>query len=122
MAVKSPSATPTAIGSAVRQLYMHTLAAGSPKDDMTTVVRLIEGWAGLYEMTPDHNPLLGEDAETRGLFVAAGFSGHGLMMSPATGKVMSELIRLGRSETVDVSPLAPDRFARGAPYHDGALI
>ena len=85
-------------------------------------LRLIEGWAGLYEMTPDHNPLLGEHAETPGLFVAAGFSGHGLMMSPATGKVMSELIRLGRADTVDVSPLAPDRFARGAPFYDGALI
>ncbi|MBV8167886.1 MAG: NAD(P)-dependent oxidoreductase [Alphaproteobacteria bacterium] len=37
---------PSWVGSAVRQLYLHTLAAGSPKDDMTTVVRLIEGWAG----------------------------------------------------------------------------
>ena len=85
-------------------------------------LRLIEGWSGLYEMTPDHHPLLGEHPEVRGLFVAAGFSGHGLMMSPATGKVMSEMIRTGRAETVDVSPLAIDRFARNAPFVDAAMI
>jgi glycine/D-amino acid oxidase-like deaminating enzyme len=84
-------------------------------------LKLIEGWAGLYEMTPDHNPLIGRH-ELEGLWVAAGFSGHGLMMSPAIGQAMSELIRLGRAATVDVAPLAVDRFARGAPLHDGALI
>src|SRR5882672_9432536 len=72
--------------------------------------------------TPDHNPLLGEHPDRPGLFVAAGFSGHGLMMSPATGKVMSELIRTGRPETVDVTPLAIDRFARNAPFYDAAMI
>ena len=99
--------------------YFPTLVARLPR---FRDLRLIEGWAGLYEMTPDHNPLLGEWPELPGFFIAAGFSGHGLMMSPATGKVMSELIRLGRAQTVDVSPLAPDRFARNAPFHDGALI
>jgi len=85
-------------------------------------LRVIEGWAGLYEMTPDHNALLGEHPALGGFYVAAGFSGHGLMMSPATGKVMSELIRTGRAETVDIAPLAPDRFARHAPFHDAAMI
>jgi glycine/D-amino acid oxidase-like deaminating enzyme len=99
--------------------FLPTLVRRMPR---FRALRLIEGWAGLYEMTPDHNPLLGEHEAVRGLFVAAGFSGHGLMMSPATGKVMSELIRLGRAETVDVSPLSPDRFAHGAPFYDGALI
>jgi FAD-dependent oxidoreductase domain-containing protein 1 len=85
-------------------------------------LRDVEGWAGLYEMTPDHNPVLGEHPALRGFFFANGFSGHGLMMSPATGKIVSELVRLGRSETFDVSIFAPDRFARGALVHDAATI
>jgi FAD-dependent oxidoreductase domain-containing protein 1 len=82
----------------------------------------VEGWAGLYEMTPDHNPVLGEHPALRGLIFATGFSGHGLMMSPATGKIVSEIIRLGRSVTFDVSIFAPDRFERGALVHDAATI
>lgn len=82
----------------------------------------VHGWAGLYEMTPDHNPVLGEHPERPGLVFAAGFSGHGLMMSPATGVIVSEMIRLGRSDTFDVSIFAPDRFARGALVHDAATI
>ena len=85
-------------------------------------VRLVEGWAGLYEMTPDHNPMIGEHPGLRGFFTANGFSGHGLMMAPATGKVLSELIRLGRAETIDVSDLSIERFARGALFWDEAMI
>jgi glycine/D-amino acid oxidase-like deaminating enzyme len=81
-----------------------------------------EGWAGLYEMTPDHNPVLGEHPRVGGLIFANGFSGHGLMMSPATGKIVSEMVRLAASETFDVSVLAPDRFERGALVHDEATI
>lgn len=85
-------------------------------------VRLVEGWAGLYEMTPDHNPMIGEHPQLKGFFMANGFSGHGLMMAPATGKVVSELIRTGRAETVDVSDLSIDRFARGELFWDEAMI
>ena len=82
----------------------------------------VEGWAGLYEMTPDHNPVIGVHPALRGFIFASGFSGHGLMMSPATGKIVSEIVRLGRSETFDVSIFAPDRFERGALVHDAATI
>jgi FAD-dependent oxidoreductase domain-containing protein 1 len=85
-------------------------------------LRDIEGWAGLYEMTPDHNPVLGEHPSLRGFIFANGFSGHGLMMSPATGKIVSELVRTGRSDTFDVSIFAPDRFERGALVRDAATI
>ena len=85
-------------------------------------LRDVEGWAGLYEMTPDHNPVLGEHPALRGLIFASGFSGHGLMMSPATGKIVSEIIRTGRSRTFDISIFAPDRFERGALVHDAATI
>ena len=85
-------------------------------------LRDVQGWAGLYEMTPDHNPVFGEHPALRGLIFANGFSGHGLMMSPATGKIVSEMIRLGRSETFDVGIFAPDRFDRRALVHDAATI
>jgi FAD-dependent oxidoreductase domain-containing protein 1 len=82
----------------------------------------VHGWAGHYEMTPDHNPVLGEHPALGGFIVASGFSGHGLMMSPATGLVVSELVRLGESRTFDILPFAVDRFARGALVRDGATI
>jgi FAD-dependent oxidoreductase domain-containing protein 1 len=85
-------------------------------------LRDVEGWAGLYEMTPDHNPVLGEHPRLRGFIFANGFSGHGLMMSPATGKIVSEIVRLGTSTTFDVSLFAPDRFERGVLVHDAATI
>ena len=85
-------------------------------------VRLAEGWAGLYEMTPDHNPMIGEHPALRGFFMANGFSGHGLMMAPATGKVLSELIRTGRAETVDISDLSIERFDRNELFWDEAMI
>ena len=60
----------------------------------------VEGWAGLYEMTPDHNPVLGEHPALRGFVFANGFSGHGLMMSPATGKIVSEIVTHRREHDV----------------------
>jgi FAD-dependent oxidoreductase domain-containing protein 1 len=77
------------------------------------VPRLQRGWAGHYDVTPDENPILGRHPEHPGLFLATGFSGHGLMLAPAVGKLLSELIRCGRSETFDVHPYRFERFADG---------
>ena len=68
------------------------------------------GWAGLYEVTPDHNALIGE-ADSPGRFLyATGFSGHGFLQAPAVGEIVRDLY-LGREPFVDVSPLSADRFA-----------
>lgn len=68
------------------------------------------GWAGLYEMTPDHNALVGEsDAVSRFLY-ATGFSGHGFLMGPAIGEVMRDLY-LQREPSVDIGGLSANRFA-----------
>ena len=83
---------------------------------------LVETWAGLYEMAPDHNPLLGEHPELEGFMLANGFSGHGLMMAPATGAAMAELLTTGASTTLDIGAFDPGRFARGEPFHDEAMI
>jgi glycine/D-amino acid oxidase-like deaminating enzyme len=85
-------------------------------------LRLVEGWAGLYEMTPDHNPIVGEHPRLNGFFLANGFSGHGLMLSPATGRILSELVRTGQSTTFDIRPFAVDRFERGELFWDEAMV
>ena len=73
-------------------------------------VGLGAGWAGLYEMTPDHNALVGEAEGVSRFLYATGFSGHGFLMGPAIGEVMRDLY-LGRTPVVDVSSLTANRFA-----------
>jgi FAD-dependent oxidoreductase domain-containing protein 1 len=85
-------------------------------------LKLVFASGGLYEMTPDQNGIIDRHPSISGLYFACGFSGHGLMTSPATGKVMSELIRLGRFETIDASPYSYTRFERNEPFFDEATI
>jgi sarcosine oxidase subunit beta len=80
-------------------------------------------WAGLYEMTPDHHAILGPVQSVPGLYLANGFSGHGVMHAPATGKIVSDLILHGKTEVVDdASVLGFDRFAKGALLHETAVL
>ena len=79
-------------------------------------------WAGLYEMTPDHHPILGESPEVPGFFFANGFSGHGVMHSPATGKILSDLILSGKTELIDATLLNFSRFAEGRMIHETAVL
>jgi sarcosine oxidase, subunit beta len=83
-----------------------------PKLENAEVMR---GVTGVYDMTPDSRPLLGEIPGIRGLHVCAGFSGMGFKISPGIGLVMSELLLDGRGETVDISAFRPSRFAEGQP-------
>ena len=75
-------------------------------------VGIASGWAGLYEVTPDHNALVGEATGVSRFLYATGFSGHGFLMGPAIGEVVRDLV-LGRTPPVDVSGLGVDRFASG---------
>ncbi|MGA8867786.1 MAG: FAD-binding oxidoreductase [Candidatus Sulfotelmatobacter sp.] len=83
-----------------------------PKLEHAEVMR---GVTGIYDMTPDSRPLLGEVPGMEKLYVCAGFSGMGFKISPAIGLVMSELVLDGRGKTVDVSAFRPSRFAEGQP-------
>jgi sarcosine oxidase subunit beta len=69
------------------------------------------GWSGLYEMTPDHNALIGEAPTPTRFLYATGFSGHGFQQAPAVGEIVRDLY-LGRRPFVDVGPLAADRDSR----------
>ncbi|HQU92628.1 MAG TPA: FAD-dependent oxidoreductase [Pyrinomonadaceae bacterium] len=77
--------------------------------------------AGLYENTPDHHAILGR-CEVSGLYFANGFSGHGVMHSPATGRALAEIILDGHASFLDVSCLSLDRFAKGELLHETAFI
>jgi sarcosine oxidase subunit beta len=82
-------------------------------------LRIERGWAGLYDMTPDAHPILGEVAE--GIHAACGFSGHGFMQSPAVGRAVAEEI-LGLEPSFDLSPYRLDRFEHGATYPEELVL
>lgn len=73
---------------------------------------LVGGWGGAYDATPDWHPLVGRVPGTDGLWICAGWSGHGLKSTPAAGRVMADLV-LGAEPFIDVADLDPARFAEG---------
>lgn len=79
-------------------------------------------WAGLYEMTPDHHAVIGPAPQVKGLYFVNGFSGHGVMHSPASGCVAADLILHGHSELIDSSQLSIERFETGRLLHETAVL
>jgi sarcosine oxidase subunit beta len=76
-------------------------------------LQLVRGWAGLRSMTPDRTAILGPVPEPQGLYLAAGFSGHGVMHSPMTGRIVAGVIlnpSLRQFENIDIRPLLFERF------------
>jgi sarcosine oxidase subunit beta len=72
--------------------------------------RIVRGWVGHYELTPDHHAVIGAFPELENFICVAGFSGHGFQHAPAAGVVVAELIADGRIQTEDIHPLRPTRF------------
>lgn len=68
-------------------------------------------WAGLYEMTPDHNAIIGPSSDVEGFYTIAGFSGHGFQHSPAAGRILADVIA-GRNPQFDLSSFELERFAK----------
>jgi len=79
-------------------------------------------WAGLYEMTPDHHAIIGPASDVAGLYFVNGFSGHGVMHSPASGRITADLILHGRSDLIDASQLGVERFAQGKLLEETAIL
>jgi sarcosine oxidase subunit beta len=90
------------------------VAAAAHRVPALADAEVLGGWAGLYDISPDSHAILGPVPDLEGFFVATGFSGHGIMHSPATGKVMAEVILAGKATTIDIAPLTIERFGRGA--------
>ena len=72
---------------------------------------ILRGWGGLYAMTPDENPIIGEIPEIEGFFCATGFSGHGFQHGPAVGRILSDLILDGKAR-FKLAPFSYDRFKK----------
>ena len=79
------------------------------------------GWAGLYEMTPDANALVGESPAVSRFLYATGFSGHGFCQAPAVGEVVADLVR-GEPPFTDVTALRAERFAERAPILEANIV
>jgi sarcosine oxidase subunit beta len=84
-------------------------------------VGLLSHWAGLYEVTPDAHPIYGKTS-VEGFFIVAGFSGHGFMHGPISGKLMAECILDGKFQSLDVSFLDLARFAEGRQIREYNVV
>ena len=81
----------------------------------------LSAWAGLYEVTPDAHPIFGP-TPVSGLWIVAGFSGHGFMHGPVAGRIMAEYLLEGSPRTVDVTTLDLARFSEGRPIVETNVI
>jgi sarcosine oxidase subunit beta len=79
-------------------------------------------WAGLYEMTPDHHAIIGPAPDVTGLYYVNGFSGHGVMHSPASGRITADLILHGQTSLTNASQLGVHRFAEGRLLEETAIL
>lgn len=86
-------------------------------------IKVVNQWAGHFDLNIlDHNPIIGPHPEVEGFYFACGFSGHGLMQSPAVGRALSELLIYEEFRTLDLSPLSHDRISAGAALHERVLL
>lgn len=86
----------------------------------TRNIRVVRQWAGMYNMTPDRQPLLGR-TEVEGFFISCGYSGHGFMLAPFTGKLLAEMVAMGET-SMDISMLDYRRFERGEMIVEPAVV
>lgn len=85
-------------------------------------LKLVRGWAGLYEVnTLDHNAIIGPWPELEGFWLCNGFSGHGLMQGPAVGEHVAERLT-GRTPTLDLRVLGPERVLRNCPVGESGCF
>lgn len=84
-------------------------------------VQVARGWSGIVTFTPDQLPVVGPVKEAEGLYLANGLSGYGVMISPAVGLILAEMILRGESKTIDASPLGYERFRSGQQVKSAGL-
>ncbi len=82
----------------------------------------MRGWGGLYAITPDDNPIIGQHiGGVEGFYCAVGFSGHGFMQSPAVGRILAELITSGQTD-FDLNPFQLERFEAGELVGESRVV
>ena len=116
---KGPAAPPDAFGAPTDalevppQLEPWVKARGAWRMEAFADLRITDRWSCNYEMTPDDHPIVGAVPGTPGLFIAAGFSGHGFMHAPATAQLIVEELLDGKATTLDIADLSIERFRTG---------
>ena len=110
--MSNPQEQPGFDQSVDEQFELRNLEAAIQRMPLVERARRASHWAGLYEVTQDAHPIYG-GTDIDGFFVCSGFSGHGFMHGPISGKLMSEYILDGNFSSVDVSMLDIKRFDEG---------
>ena len=113
---------PSTFSTEVDQLFTEKVVeAALGRVPALETARIRTAWAGLYEVTPDHQAILGPADGVEGFWCACGFSGHGFMQAPAAGFLLSQLLVDGRAD-IDLAPLSLSRFARGESLTEQNVI
>ncbi len=110
--MSNPNETPGFDQNVDEAFELVNLEAATARMPLLEKAGLVSHWAGLYEVTPDAHPVYGK-TPVEGFYVVAGFSGHGFMHGPVSGKLMAEYILDGKFQSVDVSMLDLARFGEG---------
>jgi sarcosine oxidase subunit beta len=117
---KGPAAPPEsfdapnlAVGDVPPRLEPWVKARGAWRMEPFADLRITDRWSCNYEMTPDDHPIVGAVPGTPGLYIAAGFSGHGFMHAPATAQLIVEEMLDGKASMLDIGDLSIERFRTG---------
>ncbi len=107
----SDHAEPASFNETLNEDFVETmLMAAMERAPLLEEAAINRGWAGLYEITPDHHPVFDWLGPIENCYVCAGFSGHGLMHAPAAGLLVAEKVVESRSSSLDISALSLERF------------
>lgn len=87
----------------------------------TRGVRVVRQWSGLYNMTPDKQPIICEADNVKGFFLSCGYSGHGFMFGPISGELLAQKI-LGKDPWINIEMLHYSRFERGELLIEPAVV
>jgi sarcosine oxidase subunit beta len=112
MSVSDPDETPTFSTETTDDWIPRLLEVAERRAPRIATAPIQGGWAGLYDMSPDGNAMIGEAPSVSRFLYATGFSGHGFLQGPATGEILRDLV-LGREPFVDVAPMSASRFDDG---------
>jgi sarcosine oxidase, subunit beta len=115
---KTPEGTSQASSVRFLALYSRALIAACPG---LSSLKIQRQWAGLYDLSPDHAPIVGPLDEAPGLFLASGFMGHGFMMAPAVGKRLARMIATGETPE-PFGAWAYRRFRLGTTLSEAMII
>ena len=120
--VMAPATDPSTFDMTVQWDFLpHVIETAVRRLPALADAAISHAWAGLYETTPDANPIIGPSPDVAGFFTIAGFSGHGFQHSPAAGRILSDVIA-GRDPQFDLEPFRADRFPAGLGRREQSVV